>query len=60
MPPTTRNRKCAGSNVEQGVTTKKAQKLKRLASDDSDLVDGDQGLKEGNEKEKQGGSKGEG
>ena len=55
MPPTTRNRECAGSNVEQGVTTKKAQKLKRLASDDFDLVDGDQGLKEGNEKEKQGG-----
>ncbi len=55
MPQTTTNRKCAGSNVEQGVTTKKAQKSKRPASDDSDLVDGDQGLKEGNENEKQGG-----
>jgi len=55
MPPTTRNRKRAGSNVEQGVTTKKARKAKQPASDDPDLVDGDQVSKGGNKKEKQGG-----
>ena len=44
-----KSRKCAASNVGQGVTTKKAQKVTQPAiSDDSDLVDGD------NEKVKQG------
>jgi len=55
IPPTTRNRKHAGLNVEQDVTTKKAQKAKQPASNDLDLVDGDQVSKGGNKKEKQGG-----
>ena len=35
------------------VTTKKAQKAKQPASDNPDLVDGDQVLKGGNKKKKQ-------